>query len=198
MEDLRSTVTNLTGAVNAILEKMNSLERRVVRLDTISAAVTMSPGARSGDTANTEEVPFQAPANEADLKDISHLPDCVKELRVFDGNPVEYVSWIHSVETILSDFKVVQGKPLYRAILQHVRQKVRGAADAALVSYNIFDNSWSKIKECLSLHYADKRDIRTLEHQLHQLQQKGSKIDEFYAAVNHQFSLIINKIKTES
>ncbi|CAD6997680.1 unnamed protein product [Ceratitis capitata] len=41
MEDLRSTVTNLTGAVNAILEKMNSLERRVVRLDTISAAVTM-------------------------------------------------------------------------------------------------------------------------------------------------------------
>ncbi|CAD7002097.1 unnamed protein product [Ceratitis capitata] len=80
MEDLRSTVTNLTGAVKAILEKKNSLKRRVVRLDTISAAVTMSPGARSGDTANTEEIPLQAPANEADLKDISRLSDCVKEL----------------------------------------------------------------------------------------------------------------------
>lgn len=65
------------------------------------------------------------------------------------------------------------------------------------MSYNIFDNDWERIKECLSLHYADKRDIRTLEHQLNQLLQRGSKIDEFYAAVNHQFSLIINKIKTE-
>ncbi|CAD7000836.1 unnamed protein product, partial [Ceratitis capitata] len=39
-----------------------------------------------GDVA--AQVPLQAPANEADLKDISRLPDCVKELRVFDGNPV--------------------------------------------------------------------------------------------------------------
>lgn len=67
-----------------------------------------------------------------------------------------------------------------------------------LISYNIFDSNWSKIKECLSLHYADKRDIRTLEHQLHRLNQRGMKVDEFYAKVNHQFSLILNKIKTES
>lgn len=108
------------------------------------------------------------------------------------------MSWVHSVEVILSDFDKVKGKPIYRAILQHVRQKVRGAADSALISYNIFDSNWLKIKECLSLHYADKRDIRTIEHQLHQLHQKGSRVDEFYARVNHQFSLIINKIKTES
>lgn len=48
------------------------------------------------------------------------------------------------------------------------------------------------------MHYTDKRGIRTLDHQLHQFHQKGSRVDEFYARVNHQFSLIINKIKTES
>lgn len=50
----------------------------------------------------------------------------------------------------------------------------------------------------MSLHYAYKRDIRTFEHQLHRLNQKGMKINEFYTKVNHQFSIIINKIKTES
>lgn len=196
MEDLRVTVTNLTGAVNALLEKMNSLERRVSNLDAVNSRMTTS--AANSRTETVEEVVAQAPITEADIRDISRLPDCVKELQIFDGNPVQYVSWVHSVEVILSDFEIVKGKPLYRAILQHIRQKVRGAADSALISYNIFDSNWLKIKECLSLHYADKRDIRTLEHQLHQLHQRGSRVDEFYARVNHQFSLIINKIKTES
>lgn len=196
MEDLRATVTNLTGAVNALLDKMNTIERRVSRLDSISSRM-FTPTAND-QTEPSEEMVAQAPKTEADIRDISRLPDCVKELQIFDGNPVHYVSWVHSVEVILSDFEVVRGKPLYRAILQHIRQKVRGAADSALISYNIFDSNWSKIKECLSLHYADKRDIRTLEHQLHQLQQKRMRIDELYAKVNYQFSLIINKIKTES
>lgn len=125
------------------------------------------------------------------------MPDCVKELQVFDGNPVQYTSWIHNVDSILKDYEIVRSKPIYRAILQAIRQKIRGKADSALISYNIFDDDWSAIKKCLSLHYADKRDIATLEHQLNQITQRNMSIDEFYANVNHQFSLIINKIKTE-
>ncbi|CAD7011565.1 unnamed protein product [Ceratitis capitata] len=85
MEDLRTTVTNLTGAVNAILEKMNSLERRIVRLDTISAASTMSPGTRPGENDSPDELPLQAPANEADLKDISRLSLPAEKMEV-DGS----------------------------------------------------------------------------------------------------------------
>lgn len=120
-----------------------------------------------------QSVQLCGPRSESDLKDISRLPDCVKELQVFDGNPTQYVSWVHVVEGILKDFEIVKTKPIYRAILQHIRQKVRGSADAALISYNIFDNDWPLIKQCLSLHYADKRDMRTLEHQLNQLSQRN-------------------------
>lgn len=194
MEELRSNVTQITGAVNALLEKINILERKVSHLDALNEAAAST----SNRVNAVDEEVTQAPTTLDDIKEISRLPDCVKELQIFDGNPVQYVSWVHSVESILSDFSVVRDKPLYRAILQHIRQKVRGAADSALISYNIFDSNWSKIKECLSLHYADKRDIRTLEHQLHRLNQRGMKVDEFYAKVNHQFSLILNKIKTES
>lgn len=188
MEDLQKKVLEMTGALNATLAQLKVLEARV--------RVMEGPTGLSSTETVTESP--RLPRTELELREISQLPDRVKELQPFDGNPTQYVSWIHSVESILADYDIVRTKPIYRAILQSIRQKVRGSADTALVSYNIFDNSWSKIKECLSLHYADKRDIRTLEHQLNQLTQGNSRVDEFYASVNHQFSLIINKIKTEN
>lgn len=124
MEELRSNVTQITGAVNALLEKINILERKVSHLDALNEAAAST----SNRVNAVDEEVTQAPTTLDDIKEISRLPDCVKELQIFDGNPVQYVSWVHSVESILSDFSVVRDKPLYRAILQHIRQKVRGAA----------------------------------------------------------------------
>lgn len=214
MEDMKKSLTDLTGAVNAIVDQLRRVEARMTGIEqngnvfrsemleevrsVSERLVRVEQGSANNAEVRAEPVALCGPANEQDLKDICRLPDCVRDLQVFEGNPTQYVSWVHSVENILRDFEIVRGKPLYRAILQHIRQKIRGSADTALVSYNVFDESWAEIKRILSLHYADKRDIRTLEHQLHQLTQKGSKLDEFYATVNHQFSLIINKVKTDS
>lgn len=186
MEELKDAIRNLTGALNAQIELNKKLERRIDQIEN-----------RTANQAHNNNN-LVAPTTEQELKDIGRLPDCVKELRVFDGNPIEYVSWIYSVESILKDYDIVKDKPVYRAILQHIRQKIRGTADAALVSYNIFDENWHAIKGCLSLHYADKRDVRTLEYQLGSLIQGKKSVDEFYATVNHQLSLMINKIKTEN
>lgn len=186
MDQLQNAITQLTGALNQQIEQIRALNNRLTRLET-----TISP------PQNVGSAPAPAPATEAELQEIRKLPDCVRDLQVFEGNPVRYISWIHSVESILKDYEIVKEKPIYRAILQHIRQKIRGPADTALISYNIFDEDWSKIKSCLSLHYADKRDLRTLEHELGALSQKNYSIDQFYARINHQLSLIINKIKTQ-
>lgn len=188
IEALQETIKQLTGAVNAQIEQIRNLELRMSQLEI----------SRINNPKNEQVTSLATPKTEKDLQDISRLPDSVKELQPFDGNPVQYISWIHSVEGILKDYEIVRNKPIYRAILQCIRQKVRGKADSALISYNIFDDDWEAIKKCLSLHYADKRDLRTLEHQLSNLTQKDLSIDEFYANVNHQFSLIVNKIKTET
>lgn len=218
MEELQVSVTQLTGAVNSVLDQLRGFETRIVLLEqyggrqaiesvigqlgSIENKIKQIETRNLYERINTEPSiaiqPLRGPNTELELKEISKLPDPVKEIQVFDGNPVQYVSWVHCVETVLKDYEIVRTKPLYRAILQHIRQKIRGKADSALVSYNIFDNDWAEIKKILSLHYADKRDIRTLEHQLNQLKQGSSRIDDFYANVNHQFSLIINKIRTES
>lgn len=105
---------------------------------------------------------------------------------------------MQNVENILKDNETIPNKPLYRAVRQHIRQKVREPADVTLISYNIFNESLEAIKKYLSLHYADKRDIRTLEYQLTLMNQGNRSIDEFYAKVNQQFSTIVNKIKSEN
>lgn len=194
MDQISQQIVELTGAVSNLIGQIKGLERRI---QVVEEKATV-PGPSVGALGNNQIFELSPPQTEAELKEISKLPDCVKELQVFNGNPTQYVSWIHAVEGILKDYDIVKTKPLYRAILQHIRGKIRGPADAALISYNIFDGDWLEMKTCLSLHYADKRDLRTLEHQLNQLAQKGTKLDEFYAAVNHQLSLMVNKIKTES
>lgn len=206
MDDMKSTLTALTGAVNRLLEQTKLLDNRLIRLEQgndmseLKRRLDLLEQPGHNGVENPDEVSpiLQAPRNEEDLKMISRLPDSVKELRTFDGNPLQYVSWVHAVEMVLKDFEIVKEKPIYRSIMQSIRQKIIGDADAALVSYNIFDSPWSEVKKVLSLHYADKRDIQTLEHQLNQLSQGSSKVDEFYSTVNHQLSLIINKLKTES
>lgn len=187
MDQIQKTLLELTGAINRQIEVSKEIDRRLHTLEARQQIPITTP----------VDTPLQAPRNEEELKEIGRLPDCVKELQPFDGNPVQYLSWIHSVESILKDYEVVRDKPLYRAIMQSIRQKIRGQADNALISYNIFNDNWSNIKKCLSLHYADKRDVRTLEHQLNLLTQGNMSLDEFYANVNHQFSLLVNKIKTE-
>lgn len=66
----------------------------------------------------------------------------------------------------MNEYEVIKARPLFRAIVCHIRQKVRGEAEAALDSYGVLDDDWPEIKIVLALYYADKRDVRTLEYQL--------------------------------
>lgn len=185
MEALTQTVTELNGSVNHLIRELKKAEARIRQLEESTKPIEPPT-----------ETPLRGPATEQELNEVGRLPDPVRDLEIFEGDPVQYIYWVHSVEGILDDYKIVRSKPIYKAILKTIRAKIRGKANAALISHNIFDSDWPIIKNCLSLHYADKRDIRTLEHQLGQLTQGGSSLDEFYAKVNHQFSLIINKLKS--
>lgn len=159
MDSLTQKITELTGMVNLLMQQIKANESRIKELERPLGLTT----------SDQVEEPLRGPSMEDDLRDIGRLPDSVKELQTFEGEPSQYVSWVHAVEGILRDYAIVRNKPIYRAILKSIRGKVRGRADTALISYNIFDDDWPSIKRCLSLHYADKRDVRTLEHQLGQL-----------------------------
>lgn len=116
------------------------------------------------------------------LNDMDKVPDIVRCLREFSGNPSEFSSWRKSVERVLNIYETQKGTPRYFAILNVVRNKITGAADSALESYNT-PLCWEAILRCLTIHYADKRDITTLEYQLTTLVQGNSSVHDFYQEV---------------
>lgn len=130
-----------------------------------------------------------------DLEGMDKIPDIVKSLRDFSGQPGQFGSWKKSVDRILKAYDHLKGTPKYYGILNVIRNKITGDADIALESYNTPLN-WEKISKCLTLHYADKRDIGTLEYQMTTLVQKNDTIYEFYQAVYHHLSLILNKLSS--
>lgn len=128
-----------------------------------------------------------------DLADLDKVPDVVRSLREFNGNAAEFSSWKKSVDRILRLYESKIGTPKYFAILNTIRNKITGNADAALESYNTPLN-WESISKCLTLHYADKRDLTTLEYQMTTLVQGNKRIQDYYQEVYSHLSLIMNKL----
>lgn len=129
----------------------------------------------------------------ANIGEMDKLPDIVRSLREFSGQPGEFSSWRKSVERVLKIYEPLRGSPKYFGIINVIRNKIVGHADHILESYNTPLN-WNNISRCLTLHYADKRDLGTLEYQMTSLVQGNKSVQEFYHSVYEHLSLILNKI----
>lgn len=131
----------------------------------------------------------------ADLGDLDKIPDIVRSLREFSGNNIEFTSWKKSVERILQLYEPLQGTAKYYGIISVIRNKIIGQADKILESYNTPLN-WNCIIRCLTTHYADKRDVTSLEYQMASLVQGKLTIEAFYQEVYTCLSLILNKLSS--
>lgn len=127
------------------------------------------------------------------LTDLDKIPDVVKCIKEFSGQPGEFSSWKKSVDRVLDIYEQIKGTPKYFGILSIIRNKITGNADIALESYNTPLN-WTAISKCLVAHYGDKRDVSTLEHQMSTLVQGNKTVSEFYQDIYTHLSLILNKI----
>jgi len=116
-------------------------------------------------------------------------------MQVFEGEAGGYDPWMGRAEAILKDYEIIKERPLYRSIVVSTRTKIRGSAETTLLSYNVAEDDWPETKRVLMLHYADKRDLRTLEYQMGQMTQGTKTIDAFYSGINAHFARIIRCLK---
>ena len=182
---------NMNNSGNNNTEEMEAIIRRLIseQLPTLMQA-NQNPTLDFA-SLNDEEI---LPINRANIGDLDKVPDVVKCLREFSGNPAEFNSWKKSVDRVLSVYQDKIGTAKYFGILHTIRNKIVGSADAALESYNIPLN-WTAICKCLTLHYADKRDLSTLEYQMKNLIQNNNQtVEDFHRTVCKHLSLILNKI----
>ena len=60
------------------------------------------------------------------LDDLDKIPDVVKSLRDFSGQPGKFGSWKKSVDGILKIYENLKGTPKYYGILSVIRNKITG------------------------------------------------------------------------
>lgn len=132
---------------------------------------------------------------------IEKLPDLIKDLPTFSGDPNEVSVWIDDAEGLVKLYQPranssINDKNKFHVICKAIRRKIKGEANDALVASNVNIN-WYSIKKTLLTYYGEKRDIVTLDYQLMNASQRGRPIEEYYDEVNKLLSLIANQIKTD-
>lgn len=129
--------------------------------------------------------------------ELGNIPDIVKEIPQFDGNPRKLIQWIEDVDYVIEIFAQFRGSYQYDLVLRTIRRKIVGEANSVLVNNNtILD--WENIRETLTLHYSDKRDLMSLTVQLVMLTRKNDTIETYHAKVQEMKSLIISSIQLDN
>ena len=129
------------------------------------------------------------------------IPDLVKDLPIFTGDPSELNSWLSDVDSLVQLYQTkrtdtIERQNKYHMICKFIRRKIRGEANDSLVASNVGIN-WNLIKKTLVTYYGEKRDLETLDFQLMSVQQKNRSLEIYYDEVNRLLSLIANQINTD-
>uniref|UniRef100_A0AB38Z2X6 Gag protein n=1 Tax=Chuta errantivirus TaxID=3078401 RepID=A0AB38Z2X6_9VIRU len=129
------------------------------------------------------------------------IPDILKELPTFHGDPKELYSFLRDAGELISLFNpsassTVQQRNQFYMVCKTIRRKIKGEANNALVNSNVNYN-WYAIRDTLITYYGEKRDLITLDQQLSNCCQKGKTIDDYYNEVCELLSHISNCISTD-
>lgn len=144
-------------------------------------------------TSNQE---LQTPSGSNINQDIFHslrIPDAVKDLPHFDGNPRMLYEFLNNVEEILLYVRGADRTPYGQIILRAIRNKITGQANEVLNMFGTALN-WDVIKNNLILHYSDKRTETSLVRDLHNLRQYNKTVERFYSEIIEIQSSLCNNI----
>lgn len=141
--------------------------------------------------SNTQVQAQHPPMNQ--IFESLRIPDAVKDLPKFDGNPRLLYEFLANVEEILGYLNNVDGTNYARIILRAIRNKIVGPANEVL---NVYGTPliWENIKGNLILHYSDKRNETSLIKDLHNLKQTTQSVQHFYSSIVEIQSSINNNI----
>lgn len=123
------------------------------------------------------------------------IPDAIKDVPTFDGNPRLLFDFINNVEEILSLIPQLNDNINYKkVIIRSIRNKIIGQANEALNMYGTAID-WEEIRNNLIVHYSDKRNETTLIRDLHQIRQNQCTVETFYSEIIEVLSAMINHVK---
>jgi len=119
--------------------------------------------------------------------------DIIKSVPEFSGTQEEYVAWRQAAIYAYDLFKPYNGRSAHYQALAILRNKIRGAAGALLVSHNTVLN-FDAILARLDCTYSDKTSLRLLRQGLEMIRQGDMPLMQYYDEVEKKLTLVTNKI----
>lgn len=179
-------------------EQINSILTRLLAIETaITTATPTTP-----DYSDPPLYLVDQNNQPVDPEAIEDIPDLVKALPTFNGEPSELHVWLDDAEKLVNLYRPKTNGSInqfnkFHIVCRTIRRKVRGEANNALVSSNVNLN-WLMIKNTLLTYYGEKRDLATLDCQLMSVQQRGKDLEKYYNEVSAILSHIANHVKSDS
>lgn len=135
----------------------------------------------------------QQTTSNIDIFNSLRIPDAIKDLPKYDGNPRLLHEFITNVEEILLHIRGADTTPQGLILLRAIRNKIDGQANEVLNTYGTSLN-WDEIKSNLISHYSDKRSETSLIRDLHNLKQYNKPVERFYSEVIEIQSTLTNNV----
>jgi hypothetical protein len=140
------------------------------------------------------------PPPQVDLERIvraSAIPDTIKCIPVFKGETfLELNPWLETVESTLALYGNLQDNAIYPIWMRHIRTKIQGPANEALVNSHT-PLIWASIRQSLIDHFGDRRDLSTLTQKIPYLKQANKTIKDFYQECHSLHSSINSHISLD-
>lgn len=130
--------------------------------------------------------------------DVGRVPDFVKLLNTFDGNPTELIGWLCEVESIYNMYRnLPRDSVQFDLLARTIKRKIIGEAASVLNANNV-GIDWVQIKNTLLLYYKDKRELKTLDTELSNVKRRPNEsLNGYFSRVNELLSSIIAQIQTD-
>lgn len=196
LEEQRLQVIALEEARKASEDRANAANAQVAALQAASVAGPSTPAR----TSVMPTAPMQIAATQvAPVNNVPRIPDLIRMIPEFEGNPRNLPRWIESVDQKLAvskRFVPADDLPWILPIwIGIIRDKITEKANDAL-SASHTPLEWDAIKTTLIEYFGDKTDLSSLVSKLTSLKQGSNSVTEFYhvcrsllAEINAKISL---------
>lgn len=182
MEQINSHLEKMMQMMNSFAAKQNEHDTMFKEIENRLNGTTASTSAET-----TLQIPPQA-----NLDQLFKIPDPIKMIPTFDGNPKQLNHWLTTVEETLNALAPHVSPAQYKMYITAVTNKIHGKAKDIICLANNLDN-FEDIKEILKNSLGDRQELSTYKCQLWQFRMTdGMSIAKYY----HRSKEIVHNIKT--
>ncbi|XP_017050151.1 uncharacterized protein LOC108094205 [Drosophila ficusphila] len=170
------------------ISQANSLSLRPI--------ITPSHPTMNSRTNSSPSHPNNAVVNPAELFSSMRIPDPIRFLPPYSGDPFTLNEFITNVEEIILMIRGTDQTPYGRMLLRAIRQKIEGKANAVVIASGA-GLIWDEIRDALIRHCRDRRDEETLMTELYNLRRKQLSLQRSYDQISKIKLALFTIIQTE-